>query len=56
MTRKKWSQDVTEHRDALDLEKDVFNRTFIDRGRDQRKPEHASDAEICQLLAFGRLR
>lgn len=25
MTRKKWSQDVTEHSDALDLEKDVFN-------------------------------
>lgn len=24
MPRKKWSQDVTEHSDALDLEKDVF--------------------------------
>jgi hypothetical protein len=23
---KKWSQDVTEHSDALDLEKDVFTR------------------------------
>ena len=23
-TKKKWSQDVTEHSDALDLEKDVF--------------------------------
>ncbi len=24
---RKWSQDVTEHSDALDLEKDVFTRT-----------------------------
>jgi len=24
--KKKWSQDVTEHSDALDLEKDVFTR------------------------------
>jgi putative cell wall-binding protein len=26
MPEKKWSQDVTEHSDALDLEKDVFTR------------------------------
>ena len=26
MAAKKWSQDVTEHSDALDLEKDVFTR------------------------------
>jgi hypothetical protein len=25
-TRKKWSQDVTEHSDALDLERDVFTK------------------------------
>lgn len=26
MTTQKWSQDVTEHSDALDLQKDVFTR------------------------------
>ena len=26
MATKKWSQDVTEHSDALDLEQDVFTR------------------------------
>jgi hypothetical protein len=26
MAEKKWSQDVTEHSDALDLDKDVFTR------------------------------
>ena len=26
MATRKWSQDVTEHSDALDLEKDVFTR------------------------------
>jgi hypothetical protein len=26
MPARKWSQDVTEHSDALDLEKDVFTR------------------------------
>jgi hypothetical protein len=26
MAAKKWSQDVTEHSDALDLDKDVFTR------------------------------
>lgn len=26
MTAKRWSQDVTEHSDALDLEHDVFTR------------------------------
>jgi hypothetical protein len=26
MTKRKWSQDVTEHSDALDLERDVFTR------------------------------
>jgi hypothetical protein len=26
MPAKKWSQDVTEHSNALDLERDVFNR------------------------------
>ncbi len=27
MVAKKWSQDVTEHSDALDLERDVFTRS-----------------------------
>jgi hypothetical protein len=26
LTRKKWSQDVTEHSNALDLERDVFTK------------------------------
>ncbi len=26
MTAKRWSQDVTEHSDAMDLEKDVFKQ------------------------------
>jgi hypothetical protein len=26
LTRKKWSQDVTEHSDALDLERNVFTK------------------------------
>jgi len=26
MAKKKWSQDVTEHSDALDLEEDVFTK------------------------------
>lgn len=26
MTKEKWSQDVTEHSDALDLEEDVFTK------------------------------
>lgn len=44
MKRKKWSQDVTEHSDALDLEEDVFKSgSAKDFARSLKRSAEASD-------------